>query len=175
MLAASRSGGHQAGQMSACDVCELFVHLELIDHNLLGNTTLRPGDGVVCAGCLQSPPHASSELRRNKVLSWSKQGLLELECSVSGALLAEAVNGWAVSLQGDSVFSFSIFAPRTPFPLVPSAPVQLPELPESPCPFPDTAASQAQPGQHCAYPSPRVSHTVPRASCLFSIRNQRIP
>lgn len=35
------------------------------------------------------------------------------------ALLADAVNRRAVSLQGDSASSFSIFAPRTPFPLVP--------------------------------------------------------
>ena len=55
VLAASRSGGHQAGQMSACDVCELFVHLELIDHNLLGNTTLRPGDGGVVCRMLAKP------------------------------------------------------------------------------------------------------------------------
>lgn len=49
MLAASGSGDHQDGQMSGCDVHELFVHLEVTDHNLLGNTTLRSGDGgVVC-------------------------------------------------------------------------------------------------------------------------------
>lgn len=91
------------------------------------------------ARCLQSPPHASSGLGKNKIPVWNKQGLLVLECLVPGALLAEAVNRGAISLQGDSAFPFSIFAPGTLSPLVPSAPCSSPGFRSLCTPSPHTA------------------------------------
>ena len=78
VLAASGSGGHQAGQMSGV-WCPWAVHD-------LGVHRPRPPrkhrSETWGWSCVQSPPHDSSELAWNKVLSWSKQGLLEVECLV---------------------------------------------------------------------------------------------
>lgn len=47
---------------------------------------------------------------------------------IRGALLAKAVNGWAVSLQGDSTFPSASLLPGHHFPLVPSAPCSSPSF-----------------------------------------------